>query len=238
MSIDESQVTAALAAVVDPELRRPLGELGMVGPVQVKRKRVAVEVGAAGGPLPAGRRAGAPCPCGGRAARWCDEVTVSQAVMDEEPRARLRMLLRGEPVGGDAAERPRPRPCSRGPARPRGGSTQPVHAASFEDPDPRDLLGQGGCRQVVGHGQPGRRPGPDGPRRRHPRRRRLRVLGPEDARRDVDPLIIGDLVVPPTANGVRCLSMGYFVPDDTPVIWRGPDAPQGTRAVPRRRLLG
>ena len=37
-----------------------------------------------------------------------------------------------------------------------------------------------------------------------------------------DPLIIGDLVVPPTANAVRCLSMGYFVPDDTPVIWRGP----------------
>jgi ATP-binding protein involved in chromosome partitioning len=37
-----------------------------------------------------------------------------------------------------------------------------------------------------------------------------------------DPLIIGDLVVPATANGVRCLSMGFFVPDDTPVIWRGP----------------
>jgi ATP-binding protein involved in chromosome partitioning len=37
-----------------------------------------------------------------------------------------------------------------------------------------------------------------------------------------DPLIIGDLVVPPTANGVRCLSMGFFVPDETPVIWRGP----------------
>jgi ATP-binding protein involved in chromosome partitioning len=39
---------------------------------------------------------------------------------------------------------------------------------------------------------------------------------------DTDPLIIGDLVVPPTANRVRCLSMGYFVADDTPVIWRGP----------------
>jgi len=35
-------------------------------------------------------------------------------------------------------------------------------------------------------------------------------------------MIIGDLVVPPTANGVRCLSMGFFVADDTPVIWRGP----------------
>ena len=44
MSIDESQVTAAVAGVIDPELRRPLGELGMVGPVQVKRKRVAVEL--------------------------------------------------------------------------------------------------------------------------------------------------------------------------------------------------
>ena len=42
MPIDESQVTAAVAAVVDPELRRPLGELGMIGPVLVKRKRVAV----------------------------------------------------------------------------------------------------------------------------------------------------------------------------------------------------
>jgi ATP-binding protein involved in chromosome partitioning len=37
-----------------------------------------------------------------------------------------------------------------------------------------------------------------------------------------EPLIIGDLVVPPTANGVRCLSMGFFISDDTPVIWRGP----------------
>ena len=37
-----------------------------------------------------------------------------------------------------------------------------------------------------------------------------------------DPLIIGDLVVPPVANGVRCLSMGYFVSEETPVIWRGP----------------
>ncbi len=44
MSIDESQVTAAVAAVTDPELRRPLGELGMVGSVQTRRKRVAVEV--------------------------------------------------------------------------------------------------------------------------------------------------------------------------------------------------
>jgi ATP-binding protein involved in chromosome partitioning len=39
---------------------------------------------------------------------------------------------------------------------------------------------------------------------------------------DHDPVILGDIVVPTSAHGVRCLSMGYFVPDDQPVIWRGP----------------
>ena len=39
---------------------------------------------------------------------------------------------------------------------------------------------------------------------------------------DHDPVILGDIVVPTAAHGVRCLSMGYFVPDDQPVIWRGP----------------
>jgi len=44
MSIDESQVAAAVAAVIDPELRRPLGELAMVGSAQVKAQEVAVEI--------------------------------------------------------------------------------------------------------------------------------------------------------------------------------------------------
>ena len=40
---------------------------------------------------------------------------------------------------------------------------------------------------------------------------------------DHDPIIIGDIVIPTSAHGVKCLSMGYFVPDDQPVIWRGPN---------------
>jgi ATP-binding protein involved in chromosome partitioning len=39
---------------------------------------------------------------------------------------------------------------------------------------------------------------------------------------DHDPVILGDIVIPTAAHGVRCLSMGFFVPDDQPVIWRGP----------------
>jgi ATP-binding protein involved in chromosome partitioning len=36
------------------------------------------------------------------------------------------------------------------------------------------------------------------------------------------PVAIDDLLVPPTVHGVRCLSMGFFVADEQPVIWRGP----------------
>ena len=43
-----------------------------------------------------------------------------------------------------------------------------------------------------------------------------KMLGTDD-----DPIILGDMVIPTLAHGVQCLSMGYFVPDDQPVIWRG-----------------
>ncbi|HUC35514.1 MAG TPA: P-loop NTPase [Acidimicrobiales bacterium] len=37
-----------------------------------------------------------------------------------------------------------------------------------------------------------------------------------------EPVAIGELLVPPVVHGVRCLSMGFFVPDEQPVVWRGP----------------
>ncbi len=39
---------------------------------------------------------------------------------------------------------------------------------------------------------------------------------------DQGPWRSDDLLVPPVVHGVRCLSMGFFVPDEQPVIWRGP----------------
>jgi ATP-binding protein involved in chromosome partitioning len=36
------------------------------------------------------------------------------------------------------------------------------------------------------------------------------------------PMVIDKLIVPPTAHGVKCISMGFFAEDDQPVIWRGP----------------
>jgi ATP-binding protein involved in chromosome partitioning len=36
------------------------------------------------------------------------------------------------------------------------------------------------------------------------------------------PTVIDDMLIPPVANGVRCISMGFFAEEDQPVIWRGP----------------
>jgi len=39
---------------------------------------------------------------------------------------------------------------------------------------------------------------------------------------DRDPVVIDEMLVPPEAHGVRCISIGYFVPEGQAVIWRGP----------------
>ena len=224
MSIDESQVTGAVSAVADPVLRLPLGELGMVGAVRVKRKKVAVELALPVAHYPQTeeldrrvREAVGPWAGG-------DDVAVTHAVMDEERRARLRMLLRGGPVDGGAPPagttatimptaassatrragptgswNPARRPGSSGSPRGRAGWASRRSRSTWRSPWPRMGHDVGILdADVYGFSVPG-------------------MLGVHD-----DPLIIGDLVVPPTANQVRCLSMGYFVADDTPVIWRGP----------------
>jgi ATP-binding protein involved in chromosome partitioning len=35
-------------------------------------------------------------------------------------------------------------------------------------------------------------------------------------------VVIDDVIVPPDANGVRLISMGFFAREDQPVVWRGP----------------
>lgn len=44
-----------------------------------------------------------------------------------------------------------------------------------------------------------------------------RMLGLTDA-----PAVENEQIVPPTAYGVSCVSMGFFVGEDQPVMWRGP----------------
>ena len=152
----EADVLEALRAVIDPELgrqrRRPRHGAG----VQVTAEgavRVDVALTIAGCPL--------------------------RAQIDRDVRGRLASAPRRQ-LGrrsGWARWTRTPGPRSwHGPAG-RPGSTPPRDGGPGHHPDPGRRLGQGRGRQVVGHGQPGRRAGPAGPHRRRARRRHLGVLG-------------------------------------------------------------
>jgi ATP-binding protein involved in chromosome partitioning len=39
---------------------------------------------------------------------------------------------------------------------------------------------------------------------------------------DRNPVVLDEMLLPPEANGVRCISIGFFADEDQPVIWRGP----------------
>jgi ATP-binding protein involved in chromosome partitioning len=39
---------------------------------------------------------------------------------------------------------------------------------------------------------------------------------------DQDPVVIDGMVVPPVGHGVKCISIGFFVEENQPVMWRGP----------------
>ena len=226
MSIDESQVAAAVAHVDDPELRRPLGELGMVGRVQTRRRKATVELALPVEHYPQVDELQARVMAKVALVGGVDEVVVDLTVMDEATRARLRMLLRGDAVDGGvmhAAD------DGHGHDHGQGGALghEEGRPNKFMDPKSKTRIlgissGKGGVGKssvTVNLAVALTRAGYD-----------VGILDadvygfsvPKMLGVRTDPLIIGDLVVPPTANGVRCLSMGFFVADDTPVIWRGP----------------
>jgi len=226
MSIDESQVAAAVAHVDDPELRRPLGELGMVGRVVAKRKKVTIDVALPVAQYPQVDELVARVRAAAARVGGVDEVIIETVLMDEETRARLRMLLRGDAVDGGtmhAAD------DGHGHDHGQGGALGHEEGRPNKFMEPRSktrILGISSGKGGVGKSSVTvnlaialQRAGYD-----------VGILDadvygfsvPKMLGVRTDPLIIGDLVVPPTANGVRCLSMGFFVADDTPVIWRGP----------------
>jgi ATP-binding protein involved in chromosome partitioning len=197
----EKAVRAALAKVIDPELRRPITELNMVKSVTVapdgtthvgiylttsacpKKTEITERVSAAVADVP------------GTAA-----VTVDLDVMSDEQRTELRKQLRG-----DAAEPVIPF------AQP--GSLTRVYAVAS---------GKGGVGKssvtvnlaaalaarglsvglldadIYGHSVP-------------------RMMGTSDR-----PTQVESMILPPVAHDVKVISIAQFTQGNTPVVWRGP----------------
>jgi ATP-binding protein involved in chromosome partitioning len=194
-------VRAALTKVIDPELRRPITDLGMVKNITIELDRgVHVEI----------YLTTAACPKKNEIADLVSKavtdvpgtgaVKVSLDVMNDEQRAELRKQLRGD---------------SREPVIPfaQSGSLTRVYAVAS---------GKGGVGKssvtvnlaaalaarglsvglldadIYGHSVP-------------------RMMGTADRPTQVDSMIL-----PPVAHDVKVISIAMFTQGNTPVVWRGP----------------
>jgi ATP-binding protein involved in chromosome partitioning len=197
-------VLEALRPVEDPELHRSIVDLDMVRGVDVDGGTVKVTVAltVAGCPLRSEitrRVTEAVTPLDG-----VGSVDVDLTVMTDQERETLAGRLRHEHAGGDG---------------------QPVRVNPFTDSATRVIAiasGKGGVGKssvttnlAVSLAQRGKNVaavdadvwGFSMPR----------MLGI-----DHPPVVIDDVIVPPEANGVRLISMGFFAREDQPVVWRGP----------------
>ena len=207
------QIIDALRPVEDPELHRSIVDLGMVRDVEVRADgsvAVLIALTIAGCPLRneiQNRVTGALTPLG------VTSVALDFTVMTDQEREDLRVKLHGNPAGtagqGQAHGHAEGRKI---PFSETGSKTRPLLIASGKGGVGKStvttnlavaLAAQGYSVGVVdadiyGYSIP-------------------RMLGT-----DRDPVAIDQMLIPPEAWGVRCISIGYFVPEGQAVIWRGP----------------
>jgi ATP-binding protein involved in chromosome partitioning len=207
------QIIEALRPVEDPELHRSIVDLGMVRDITVKGGVVSLTVvlTIAGCPLrnEIQNRVGTAL----RALEGVNDVALNFGVMNDEERAKVREMLHGNP-GATAGSQP-----AQGHASGReisfaqpGSKTRPILVSSGKGGVGKSsvttnlavaLAAQGHKVGIVdadiyGYSIP-------------------RMLGT-----DRDPVVIDNMLLPPEQWGVRCISIGYFVPEGQAVVWRGP----------------
>ncbi|MCL0120924.1 Mrp/NBP35 family ATP-binding protein [Corynebacterium pygosceleis] len=199
-TVTESDVRAALSRVIDPEIGRPITELGMVKSIAVDGSSVQVEIylTIAGCPMKSTLTENS------RAAvaeiDGVTEVTVTTDVMSDEQRRELRTSLRG---GAAEVVNPFAQPgCTTrvyAVASGKGGvgkSSMTVNLATALAA--RGLTVGVLDADIYGHSIP-------------------HMLGSDERPHQVD-----DMIMPPMAHGVKMISIGHFVEGNSPVVWRGP----------------
>jgi ATP-binding protein involved in chromosome partitioning len=213
MTITHQDVIEALRPVQDPELHRSIVELDMVRTVSVELPVVKVQIALTipGCPLKAEIQQRVSAAVTGL--EGVERVELDFTSMTDAEREALRVKLHGDPAATAGSQQ------AHGHAE---GRTIP-----FAEPGSRTRVlliasGKGGVGKSsvttnlgIALAQRGRSVavvdadvwGFSIPR----------MLGV-----DRPPVLIDKMIIPPEAYGVRCMSMGFFVEEDQPVIWRGP----------------
>jgi len=213
MTATPDQILEALRPVEDPELHRSIVDLGMVRSIEVQGGTAAI--------LVALTIAG--CPLRNEIQRrvsdavtvldGIDAVALDFTVMTDDERAELRTRLHGDPAGSAGSH--------------QGHGHAEGRSIPFAQPGSRTRVllissGKGGVGKssvttnlavalaaaghsvgvvdadIYGYSIP-------------------RMLGT-----DREPTVIDQMLIPPERWGVRCISIGYFVPAGQAVVWRGP----------------
>jgi ATP-binding protein involved in chromosome partitioning len=232
MAIDQLQLTTALNGIVEPELGLPLGTIGLLREVRARRRRVRIELALPVAAWPGSDELADEVHRVARAVPGVEEIEFDLTVMRDDERAALRVTLRQE-MFGVSADQLEDEPDAEGDGHGgHGHGHGHGHEAAeatpvFLQPDSTTRVigvssGKGGVGKstvtvnlAVALARAGHSVG----------LLDADVYGfsvPKMLGTDHDPIILGDVVIPTSAHGVKCLSMGYFVPDDQPVIWRGP----------------
>lgn len=203
MSVSIDQVMAALETVIDPEIHRPIVDLNMTSAEQVTidGSTVTVEVllTTAGCPLRTTINADIIKAVG--TIEGVENVKVDMGVMSDEQKKALREKLNG---GRPEREIPFAQPNSLtrviAVTSGKGGVGKSSMTANLAA-----AMTQAGLKvgvmdaDIYGFSIP-------------------RMLGV-----DHDPQVIDGMIIPPVgASGIKVMSIGMFVPDGQPVIWRGP----------------
>ncbi len=197
----EQAVRAALATVDDPEIHKPITDLGMVKGVEVSPDglaHVGVYLTVAGCPMRdtiTKRVTEAVSKVAGITA-----VEVELDVMSDEQRTELRRGLRGdsaEPVIPFAQPGSLTRVyCV---ASGKGGVGKSSITVNLAAAMAAKGLSVGVVdADIYGHSVP-------------------RMLGTTDR-----PTLVEDMIMPPQAHGVKVISIGMFTPGNDAVVWRGP----------------
>ena len=197
--ITETQVREALRSVNDPEIGRPIEDIGMLESIQVDGGLVRVHVLLTIEGCPLRDRITHDVTTALQPLEGVERVEVTLTPMSPEQREALVGKLRGgQPKGPTAISFP-PATSIVAIASGKGGvgkSSVTVNLAA--------ALAAEGAKvgildaDVWGFSVP-------------------RMMGVEGK-----PVGFNDMILPLEAHGVKVISMGFFVPEDTPVIWRGP----------------
>ncbi|WP_373994159.1 Mrp/NBP35 family ATP-binding protein [Demequina sp. NBRC 110055] len=194
-------VRDALSKVIDPEIRRPITEIGMVRSIDVDDAGVAtvgIDLTTQGCPMKE-RITGDVTDAAAKVA-GVTNVKIELGVMSEEQRLELRSKLRGgkpEPV----IQFTQPGNMTRvyAIASGKGGVGKSTVTANLAAAMAKDGLKVGVLdADIFGFSIPGM----------------LGVTG--------QPTRLDDMLLPPIAHEVKAVSIGMFVPAGQPVVWRGP----------------